>query len=549
VNLDQRLKHLHATIDAQFAEAFQLAGRIKLASETALAEAQAEMEAAILTHDRSAEGKVRVARSFFRRARARLTATTTLRRQLSVAQDAILFRGGTQDELSRRAEQARLALRMVRLSAKNLRVLLRSGEAGPILQSLDSKIASIGTLTLGDYGIFRLSAEYLDADAAFHQGFDALDATERRYYAQLQNLQDVSETLNEKAYAEVHSVITQLLVLAGLILLVYIAFAFIVGYVVSRRITKPISILTDHAIRISCGGALKRIDDGTVILRTDEIGELARAFNSMLAELAFARRKLVEQSERDIEVQFERLNAAVNTIPYGLIMIDKNLDVVIGNSRFAELYGVEPAMIAPGVNFDEVLEQSMANNVIPGDEATRKSVEKGVATRRQTYFTLKLLDGRSISISHNPTADGGSVSVHEDVTERLEHQARIAHIAMHDMLTGLPNRVAFREHLGVALSRVARGDKLALLCFDLDHFKAVNDTLGHPVGDTLLELVAERARACMRESDFLARLGGDEFAIIQLGADCPQLAETLAQRLIGELSRPYVQAETPVDQT
>ncbi|MDO9713905.1 bifunctional diguanylate cyclase/phosphodiesterase [Paracraurococcus lichenis] len=126
-----------------------------------------------------------------------------------------------------------------------------------------------------------------------------------------------------------------------------------------------------------------------------------------------------------------------------------------------------------------------------------------------------------------------------DVTERREAEARIAHIAHHDALTDLPNRTLFRERLEEALARARRGTGCALLYLDLDHFKEVNDTLGHPVGDALLKAVTARLLDSVRETDTIARLGGDEFAIIQVDAEQPTAATTLAKRLVEVLSAPF----------
>jgi diguanylate cyclase (GGDEF)-like protein len=112
-------------------------------------------------------------------------------------------------------------------------------------------------------------------------------------------------------------------------------------------------------------------------------------------------------------------------------------------------------------------------------------------------------------------------------------------MAHHDALTGLPNRVMFREHLERTLPRVKRGDSLALLSLDLDGFKAVNDTLGHPAGDDLLRQVASVLRRTVRETDLVARLGGDEFAIIQVGAEGPEELVVLAERLVEALRAPF----------
>ncbi len=112
-------------------------------------------------------------------------------------------------------------------------------------------------------------------------------------------------------------------------------------------------------------------------------------------------------------------------------------------------------------------------------------------------------------------------------------------MARHDALTGLPNRALFHDRLKEAVARSRRGEPCAVLYLDLDHFKAVNDTLGHPVGDALLREVTERLGQQVREVDTVARLGGDEFAIIQSSVDQPGGATTLAKRLVEAISQPY----------
>ncbi len=127
-----------------------------------------------------------------------------------------------------------------------------------------------------------------------------------------------------------------------------------------------------------------------------------------------------------------------------------------------------------------------------------------------------------------------------DVTERKNAEARIAYMAHHDALTDLPNRVLFHERLNELLGRVRRnGESLAVHCLDLDHFKGVNDTLGHPIGDELLKAVARRLGKSLRDSDMVARLGGDEFAVVQFPLAGPQDASTLAMTLIEIVSKPY----------
>jgi diguanylate cyclase (GGDEF)-like protein len=135
---------------------------------------------------------------------------------------------------------------------------------------------------------------------------------------------------------------------------------------------------------------------------------------------------------------------------------------------------------------------------------------------------------------------GGWVATYEDVTERRHADARIRFMAHHDGLTSLPNRVLFHERMEEFLRIASRsGERVAVLCLDLDHFKNVNDTLGHPVGDALLGAVASRLHSCVRDGDLVARIGGDEFAVLSVSSNHPARAELIAQRIVQTICRPY----------
>src|SRR2546421_1336556 len=133
---------------------------------------------------------------------------------------------------------------------------------------------------------------------------------------------------------------------------------------------------------------------------------------------------------------------------------------------------------------------------------------------------------------------GGWVAIYEDITERHRAEEHIAHMARHDALTQLPNRVLLREKMAEGLARVeSLGESMAVFYLDLDNFKGVNDTLGHPIGDKLLGIIAERIRVSVRDSDTIARLGGDEFAILQCHSSA-EAAAALARRLVDVISDP-----------
>ena len=132
------------------------------------------------------------------------------------------------------------------------------------------------------------------------------------------------------------------------------------------------------------------------------------------------------------------------------------------------------------------------------------------------------------------------LSLVEDITELVEAEERIRHLAHHDPLTGLPNRLLLQDRLEQALARARRAEnQIAVMLVDLDDFKTINDTLGHLSGDELIRMVAHRLRGLMRESDTVARLGGDEFAIVQTDLREPAGAAVLARKAIAALREPF----------
>jgi diguanylate cyclase (GGDEF)-like protein len=153
--------------------------------------------------------------------------------------------------------------------------------------------------------------------------------------------------------------------------------------------------------------------------------------------------------------------------------------------------------------------------------------------------TVELEDGRTIKIRHRPMPGGGWVATHEDITEQRQSEVKIEYMAHHDSLTDLANRALLNDRLERALERVQHGEMVAVHHLDLDQFKAVNDTFGHPSGDRLLRLVAERLRALVGGADTIARMGGDEFVIVQVAIADPADATALAQAVIRELTEPY----------
>jgi len=223
-------------------------------------------------------------------------------------------------------------------------------------------------------------------------------------------------------------------------------------------------------------------------------------------------------------------------------MFDSDGRLVVCNERYLQMYGLSSEVVKPGCALRELLECRKAAGTFSGniDQYIADLLVK-LARGKHTYITTHLSDGRIVAVHNEPAAGGGWVATHEDITQRQLAEAKVSHMARHDALTDLANRVLFREKMDEVLGRLQRhGSKFSLFVFDLDMFKAVNDSLGHPVGDALLKAVAQRLRGLVRETDTVGRLGGDEFAIIQVGeADQKAGAISLAARLLETISAPY----------
>ena len=217
-------------------------------------------------------------------------------------------------------------------------------------------------------------------------------------------------------------------------------------------------------------------------------------------------------------------------------------DKFIASDEAYRILGLNPesASIRPVDLLDRVHEEDRSQLRAYLDGATRAGRSFEIDCR------ISGSDGneRIIAINANANADESGKSrltgTYQDITERKKIEARVHHLAHHDSLTDLPNRVLFRDRLGQALARAKRDSMMvAALYLDLDNFKEVNDTLGHVIGDRLLQAVSLRIQEVVRGADTVARLGGDEFAVIQVGLEQPGGATALASRLVEAISEPY----------
>src|SRR5690242_10397245 len=262
---------------------------------------------------------------------------------------------------------------------------------------------------------------------------------------------------------------------------------------------------------------------------------IALVIRQLIRAHGHAQRKLVDQKLQ--------LDTALNNMSHGLCMFDADARLVVCNERYLHMYGLSGQNAKPGCTVATLLEQRKKVGSFSGDPKRYCSELLAAIARGKPYSLLiETADGTTIQIVNQPMADGGWVATHEDISERRRSERQIAYMARHDALTGLANRVLFLEKVEDALAQLRRdGRGFTIFVLDLDEFKTVNDSLGHPIGDELLETVGDRLLAATREIDTVARLGGDEFAILQTAAaaDQREAAITLASRLLEAIGAPF----------
>jgi diguanylate cyclase (GGDEF)-like protein len=236
-----------------------------------------------------------------------------------------------------------------------------------------------------------------------------------------------------------------------------------------------------------------------------------------------------------------QFDAAINNMSQGLCFFDSDHRLIVCNDRFVSMYDIAPERVSPGMSLIEIVDLRFEAGSFPAmtrDEYLRWRTNVAVSNEAKDSV-VELMNGRTFKIRHRPMPGGGWVATHEDITEQRQSEVKIEYMAHHDALTDLANRVLLNDRLEQALARIQNAEMVAVHHLDLDQFKAVNDTFGHPCGDKLLRIVAERLRSLTAEADTIARMGGDEFVIVQAAIADPADATSLAQRAIDALTEPY----------
>src|SRR5260221_6388591 len=251
--------------------------------------------------------------------------------------------------------------------------------------------------------------------------------------------------------------------------------------------------------------------------------------------------ELGKEQEEALRFRNFQFDTAINNMAQGLGFSDANHRLLVCNDRFGDMYWIPFDRVGPGTALVEIVDIRFDAGSFPAmsrDEYLRWRTNVAVSAEAKDSV-VEVKNGRTFKIRHRPMPGGGWVATHEDITEQRRSEVMIEFMAHHDSLTELANRVLLNERLEQALGRIDGGELVAVHHLDLDQFKAVNDTFGHPAGDRLLKIVAERLRGLVRESDTIARMGGDEFVIVQAAIEDPAEATSLAQRVIKLLSEAY----------
>jgi diguanylate cyclase (GGDEF)-like protein len=396
---------------------------------------------------------------------------------------------------------------------------------------------------LGDHSMFKSYAALLDSERLKQALVLRLQREQGQYSVALLNIMDVAQRINRNAqlHTEQQANVANWEIASGVF--VGSLLAMLIGWYFRRAVTTPIEALT---VAIGNIGLAMRGDsagiDKQLLVRRDEIGDLANQFARTFQALGNARRELQEASRAEISLQRDRLHGAIENMPQGFYMLDRDGRITVANRRLHEIYNLGSQIDLLGMTVDGFI--GLCRQIGAGVRRTISDhVVSDAQTQGGTYQTsqrvVELDDSRVMTMTVMRLPDGGFVVTHEDITEKQVASEKIAHMAMHDALTNLANRTLFRIHITEHAKRGAADGESALLFLDLDRFKIVNDTLGHPVGDALLVQVAQRLTSVLGANCFAARLGGDEFAVYQTGASQPEGARLLAAQIIEQIAKPF----------
>ncbi|KRB60030.1 diguanylate cyclase [Rhizobium sp. Root708] len=255
------------------------------------------------------------------------------------------------------------------------------------------------------------------------------------------------------------------------------------------------------------------------------------------AKITRDRTEQMEAAAR-LKAASDNLALALANMANGICLYDTEERLVLHNKRLLEIFDIPEGTPLVGKSFRELCEYRARHGL-----ETIAEVESFYAQNRALFtnrdggeLTRQLKNGTTVRTIHRPIGDGSWVSTIEDITERVQSESKINHLASHDSLTGLPNRAHFEERLDSVLARAETTQtRVAAICIDLDRFKDVNDSFGHAVGDELLKVLSTRMSAATNDGEFVARFGGDEFVGFKSFNEDAELGD-FADRLMGALT-------------
>jgi len=307
-----------------------------------------------------------------------------------------------------------------------------------------------------------------------------------------------------------------------LIAAIEILLSIILLTLLGLALTRKLSALNNAAQEMANGDLSIRAD----IPGHDEVSETAKAFNHMA--------QAISQKTHDLHFEQNRLNTLLDSMNFGVVFADKNDVVEYRNQAFRKVWTLPDDLDLTQKSLDD-LSTFLPNSILRTERLVSQFIDHAQTEIYLNNGQVILQTKQPLQHIHQPYAQGESLWLFEDITQEKESQQQLAYLAEHDVLTGLYNRYYFKTILPQLAKQVHRNNQqLTMFFFDLDEFKAINDSYGHEQGDLVLRNVTNSISKLVREEDIFFRLGGDEFAILSImnnREECIAFAERITQAI------------------
>jgi diguanylate cyclase (GGDEF)-like protein/PAS domain S-box-containing protein len=309
------------------------------------------------------------------------------------------------------------------------------------------------------------------------------------------------------------------------------AIAVVICTILSRQIAKPLLLLGRTAAEVvATDNYAIRADK----LGEDEVGQVVDSFNQML--------EMIEREDASLRESEEKFRLISESSRVGIFQLDRGGKCVYANEEMSKI---------TGLSSEQLMADGWLNTVHPDDrrrisDQFQVLFQKGIEANLESSLlladgSLKWINGHVAPVRNSKGQQQGYLGTLSDISELKQAHDQLEQMAFYDTLTGLANRRLFRNRLEHMLGNIPRnGGGVALILIDLDHFKHINDSMGHDSGDSLLTVVAERLRHCVRFTDTVARLGGDEFAVILPNVPDTLTVSSICEKILAALSKPVL---------